>query len=150
MIAIQFYLRTHLELLIKSLQRLAWIVTSTWIGWSHQVARCRFECQTYTKCNVYDYRNTSNVHSLMTTNVNEQTNSRWTTMHRWNSKLLGGSSIIESLEQDTTRTSPLSQLFVERKVQGQKWPWSWSIGQHTLREESLVEDYDYKGPQPEQ
>ena len=54
----------------------------------------------------------------------EQKNSRWTIMHRWNSKLLGGSSIIESLEQDTTRTSPFSQLFVERKVQGQKWLWS--------------------------
>ena len=71
-------------------------------------------------------------------------------MHRWNSKLLGGSSIIESLEQDTTRTSPFSQLFVERKVQSHVDYDPWSIGQHTLKEESLVEDYDYKGPQPEQ
>ena len=109
------------------------MTTSTCIGWSHQVARCRFEYRTYTKCTVYDYRNTSNVHSLMTTNVKEQANSRWTIMHMWNSKLLGGSSIIESLEQDTTRTSPLSQLFVERKVHSQKWPWSWSIGQHTFK-----------------
>ena len=40
-----------------------------WIGWSHQVARCRFEYQAGTKCTAHDYRNTSNVHSHIMTNV---------------------------------------------------------------------------------